>query len=81
MKDIKIYICKDIDDESVFVGNKTALIEYAEYLNDDAEEEDKTEIKTFADAVEVIKEKRIIVTEIDTKDLNNMQWNIFEKTI
>ena len=78
----KIYLMRDIDDESVMIGNQRAIIDYAEYLNNDyTDEEDKTDIKTLDDALEVIRRKRIIIAEIDTKFLDNINFNVFHEAM
>ena len=76
-----IYLMRDIDDQSIMVGNQRAIVDYAEYLNNDYadDDEDKIDIKCFDDALEVIKSKRIIVAEIDTRFLDNVNFNVFHE--
>lgn len=82
MNENKIYILKDVDDQSTMVGNAKALWDYAKYLNDDyADEEDRRELKTFEDALNIIKSKNIIIVEIDIKTLDVIDFDIFSKAI
>lgn len=73
-----IYILKDLDDGEIMVGNEIALTEYARYLNDEvAEKEDKIEIKSFKDVLEVIEKKNISIKSLDIGSLSNMRFNVF----
>lgn len=73
-----IYILKDLDDGEIMVGNEIALTEYARYLNDEiAENEDKIEIKSFKDVLEVIEKKNISIKSLDIGSLSNMRFNVF----
>ena len=76
----KLYVCKDLDDGSIDVGNAQAIVNYAEYLLVncyDNEDEDKPELKTFEDALKIIEGKNILIKEIDLNNIDKMDFNLF----
>lgn len=75
----KLYVCKDLDDGSIDVGNARAIWNYAEYLLSDYydEDEDKPELKTFEDALKIIEGKNIVIKEIDLTNIDEMDFDIF----
>ena len=77
---MKIYVLRDIDTGEIMLGNKTALYEYAQDINNDLidHNEEYININNFNDVLKVIESKRIIISEFDTKDLNTMEFNVFD---
>lgn len=76
---MKIYVLRDIDTNEIMLGNKVALYGYAQDINNDLidHNEEYIDINNFNDVLKVIKSKRIIISEFDTKDLNTMEFNVF----
>lgn len=76
---MKIYVLRDIDTNEIMLGNKVALYAYAQNINDDLidHNEKYITINNFNDALKVIKSKRIIISEFDTKNLDMMEFNVF----
>lgn len=77
---MKIYVLRDIDTNEIMLGNKVALYGYAQDINNDLidHNEEYIDINNFNDVLKVIKSKRIIISEFDTKDLNTMEFNVFD---
>lgn len=77
---MKIYVLRDIDTGEIMLGNKVALYGYAQDINNDLidHNEEYININNFNDALKVIESKHIIISEFDTKNLDMMEFNVFD---
>ena len=77
---MKIYVLRDIDTGEIMLGNKVALYGYAQDINNDLidHNEEYININNFNNALKVIESKDIIISEFDTKNLDMMEFNVFD---